>query len=121
MAVNRVTSKFIVIGSKTLFNNAWFCRGFVSATAPYHEAKIDKETCGKIIETAETMIDGAKEVERVGEAITEEVIKATGQMVADAANKGLEKASQRADGKKSKDMLDTGKAAAEAVKEKFDK
>ncbi|XP_057783595.1 uncharacterized protein LOC131001270 [Salvia miltiorrhiza] len=125
MALHRLTSKFIINGSHTLLNNAWFCRGFVSATAPSHKEKIDKETCEKIIETAETVKDGSKdvvkEVKRVGEAITEKVTNATGNMVADAAKKGFERAAETADTKKSKDLLDTGKVVAEALKEKVEK
>ncbi|KAL1536172.1 hypothetical protein AAHA92_28863 [Salvia divinorum] len=59
MALHRLSSKFVINGS---LNYAWFCRGFVSATVPSHKAKIDKETCGKIIETAKTVKDGSKDV-----------------------------------------------------------
>ena len=42
-------------------------------------------------------------------------------MVADAAKKGFERAAETAETKKGKDLLDTGKAAAEAVQENVDK
>lgn len=42
-------------------------------------------------------------------------------MVADAAKKGFEHAAETAESKKGKDLLDTGKVAAEAVKEKVEK
>ncbi|KAG6394863.1 hypothetical protein SASPL_145453 [Salvia splendens] len=117
-----LSSKFVINGS---LNYAWFCRGFISATAPSHKAKIDKETCGKIIETAKTVTEGSKdvvkEVKRIGESITGKVTNATGNMVADAAKKGFERAAETAETKKGKDLLDTGKVAAEAVQENVDK
>lgn len=42
-------------------------------------------------------------------------------MVVEGAKKGFEKASEKVETKNTKDLLDTGKAAAEAVKEKVDK
>lgn len=48
------------------------------------QAKIDKETCGKIIEAAETVKDGTKEVvkevKRVGQAVTDKLVNATGNV-----------------------------------------
>ncbi|GFP99337.1 hypothetical protein PHJA_002077800, partial [Phtheirospermum japonicum] len=85
-------------------------------------AKIDKETCAKVIEAAETVKDGTKEVvteiKRVTQAVTEKVANVTGNMVADVAKKGFEKASETAESKRGKDVLDTAKAAAEAYKER---
>ncbi|PIN15534.1 hypothetical protein CDL12_11816 [Handroanthus impetiginosus] len=122
MAVFRVTSKCMSTGSETFLSSAWICRGFVSATRPSHKAKIDKDTCGKIIEAAEAVKDGTKEVvqevKRVSEAVTEKVAKTTGNMVADVAKKGFEKASETAESTKGKDVLDTAKVATEAYKEK---
>ncbi|KAI3459607.1 hypothetical protein Pfo_016270 [Paulownia fortunei] len=123
MGVLRVTSK--CISTRDIFlNSAWICRGFVSATRPSHKAKIDKETCGKIIEAAETVKDGTKEVvqevKRASQAVTEKVANATGKMVADVAKKGFEKASETAESKRGKDVLDTAKVATEAYKEKVD-
>ncbi|KAL1561646.1 hypothetical protein AAHA92_04323 [Salvia divinorum] len=125
MALHRLTSKFIINGSHALLDNAWICRGFVSATVPSHKEKIDKETCEKIIEAAETVKNGSKdvvkEVKRVGEAITEKVTKVTGNMMADAVKKGFEHAADKAESKRGKDILDTGKVVAQTVKERVEK
>ncbi|EYU32619.1 hypothetical protein ABFS82_14G031800 [Erythranthe guttata] len=125
MAFFRVTSKSISTGKILLNGDQWICRGFVSVTRLSQKAKIDKETCGKIIEAAETVKDGTKEVvqevKRVGEVVAGRVANTTGNMVADVAKKGFEKASENAESEKSKDVLDTAKAASEAFKEKTEK
>ncbi|CAA0818664.1 Unknown protein [Striga hermonthica] len=105
-------------------SGAWICRGFVSASRPSHRAvKIDKETCSKIIESAETVKDGTKEVvgevKRMTRIVSEKVANVAGNMVADVADKGIEKASENAETKKGKDVLDTAKAVTEAYKERI--
>ena len=42
-------------------------------------------------------------------------------MMADAVKKGFEHAADKAESKKSKDILETGKVVAQAVKERIDK
>lgn len=42
-------------------------------------------------------------------------------MVVDAVKKGFEHASDKAESQKSKDILETGKVVAQAVKERIDK
>ncbi|XP_073307672.1 uncharacterized protein [Primulina huaijiensis] len=106
-----------------LFESVLISRGFVSASKPSLKAKIDKETCGKVIEAAETVKDGTKqvvnEVKKVGQAITEKVAAATGKVVADVTTKKLEKSAENAKSGTSKDALDTAKVAAEVFKDKI--
>ncbi|KAK4421697.1 hypothetical protein Salat_2120300 [Sesamum alatum] len=124
MAVFRVTSKCIST-AETLLNSAWICRGFVSATRPSQRAKVDKETCVRIIEAADTVKDGTKEVvkevKRASQAVTDKVANTTGNMVVDMAKKGFEKASETTENKRSQQVLDTAKAAAQAYKDRVDK
>ncbi|KZV34058.1 hypothetical protein F511_02831 [Dorcoceras hygrometricum] len=114
MAIN---PKVLLLGSVSI------PRGFASASRPSLKAKIDKETCGKVIEAAETVKDGTKqvvnEVKRVGQAITEKVAAATGKVVADVTTKKLEKAAENVENGNSKDVLDTAKVAAEVFKDKI--
>ncbi|XP_011073765.1 uncharacterized protein LOC105158644 [Sesamum indicum] len=124
MAAFRVTSKCISTG-ETLLNTAWICRGFVSSTRPSQMGKVDKETCVKIIEAADTVKDGTKEVvkevKRASHAITERVAKTTENMVVDVAKKSFERASETTENKRSQDLFDTAKAAAQAYKDKVAK
>ncbi|KAK6145884.1 hypothetical protein DH2020_019753 [Rehmannia glutinosa] len=121
MAIFTVTPKSIFTGNILLISK-WICRGFVSATTPSQKEKIDKETCGKIIEAAQTVKDGTKEVvqevKRVTQAVTEKVANVTGNMVADVAQKGFEKASETAESERGKEVLDTAKVATEAYQER---
>ncbi|XP_022852821.1 uncharacterized protein LOC111374387 [Olea europaea var. sylvestris] len=124
MANFRALSKCIP-NEKTFFKSAWIFRWFVSATRPSHNAaKIDKETCGKVIEAAESVKDGTQEVvqevKRVGKVVTDKIAKTAGTVIANAANKGLEKAAETADTKKGKDVWDTAKVATEVFKDKLD-
>ncbi|CAI9762759.1 unnamed protein product [Fraxinus pennsylvanica] len=124
MANFRALSKCIS-NEKTFLESAWIFRGFVSATSPSHRAaKIDKETCGKVIEAAESVKDGTQEVvqevKRVGKFVTDKIAHTAGTVIADAAKKGLEKAAETADTKKGKDVWDTAKVATEAFKDKLD-
>ncbi|EPS71821.1 hypothetical protein M569_02941 [Genlisea aurea] len=100
------------------------CRGLAAGTKPLLKERIDKETCGKIIEAAEAVKDGTQEVvsevKRVGETITERVTTTAGNIAVDVAKKGFEKAAQNAESKNSKDFLDTARAAAEAYTERSD-
>ncbi|KAL3634413.1 hypothetical protein CASFOL_021467 [Castilleja foliolosa] len=123
MSIFKVTPKCISITKEAWLNsNAWICRGFVSASMPSQQAaKVDKDTCAKIIEAADTVKDGTKEVVSEVKRVTGKVASVSGKMVADVANKGFEKASETAETKKSKDVLDTAKAATEAFKERVEK
>ncbi|KAG8372776.1 hypothetical protein BUALT_Bualt12G0102000 [Buddleja alternifolia] len=120
-------SFYCIPTGKGLFNSAWICRGFVSATRPSLEAKIDKETCGKVIEAAETVKDGTKQVVEEVKRVGQKVANATGNvrakgncnfMMADAAKRGFEKASETSDSQRGKDVMDTAKVAAEVFKDK---
>ncbi|KAL8491173.1 hypothetical protein ACS0TY_022994 [Phlomoides rotata] len=121
MAVYRLTSKCI---SHTLLDGSWSCRGFVSATIPSHK-KIDKETCEKVIDAAETVKDGVKDIvneaKRFGKAVTKSATDATGTVTAELVKKGCDQAADNASTEKGKDFFDSAKAAAEAVKDKVDK
>ncbi|KAG8372780.1 hypothetical protein BUALT_Bualt12G0102400 [Buddleja alternifolia] len=109
-------SFYCIPTGKGLFNSAWICRGFVSATRPSLE--IDKETCGKVIEAAETVKDGTKQVVEEVKRVGQKVANATGNMMADAAKRGFEKASETSDSQRGKDVMDTAKVAAEVFKDK---
>ncbi|KAL3812383.1 hypothetical protein ACJIZ3_013651 [Penstemon smallii] len=120
----RLSCKGISTGETFLSNNitAWVCRGYVSVTRPSHKAKFDKETCEKVIDAADTVKDGTKkvvqEVKRIGQVVTDKIANTTGNMMADVAKKGFEKAAESAETQKGKDVLDTAKVATEAFKKR---
>ncbi|KAL2506480.1 Uncharacterized protein Adt_22101 [Abeliophyllum distichum] len=122
MANFRALSKCIP-NEHTFFKSAWIHRGFVSATRPSHKAaKIDKETCGKMVEAAESVKDGTQEVvqevKRVGKVVTDKIANTAGHVITNAANKGLEKAAETAESKRGQDVWDTAKVATEVFKDK---
>ncbi|XP_059287770.1 uncharacterized protein LOC132041041 [Lycium ferocissimum] len=90
----------------------WIYRGFVSATRP--SQKIDKETCQKIIEAAEAVKEGAKEVKSVGEFVKETVSSSAGNVMSEMAKAALEKATE----KEEKGAWDKVKDTANDIKKK---
>ncbi|XP_009767115.1 uncharacterized protein LOC107801262 [Nicotiana tabacum] len=104
---NCISTRLIIVPG-----NVWICRDFVSATRP--SEKIDKETCQKIIEAAEAVKEGAKEVKSVGEFVKETVSSSAGNVISEMAKKTLEKATEQEE----KGAWDKVKDTANDIKKK---
>ncbi|KAK4374186.1 hypothetical protein RND71_004863 [Anisodus tanguticus] len=94
--------------------SVWIYREFVSATRTSQKMKIDKETCQKIIEAAEAVKEGAKEVKSVGEFVKETVSSSSGNVMSEMAKAALEKATE----KEEKGAWDKVKHTANDIKKK---
>ncbi|CAN4104553.1 unnamed protein product [Withania somnifera] len=75
---------------------------------------MDKETCQKIIEAAEAVKEGAKEVKNVGEFVKETVSSSAGNVISEMAKAALEKAIE----KEEKGAWDKVKDTANVIKKK---
>ncbi|XP_016549989.2 uncharacterized protein LOC107850010 isoform X2 [Capsicum annuum] len=105
---NCISTRFMMVP----IGSIWIYRDFVSATRT--SQKIDKETCQKIIEAAEAVKEGAKEVKSVGEFVKETVSSSAGNVISEMAKAALEKATE----KEEKGAWDKAKDAANDVKKK---
>ncbi|XP_049363905.1 uncharacterized protein LOC125828631 [Solanum verrucosum] len=86
---NWISTRFMMVPA----GNVLIYRDFVSATRP--SQKIDKETCQKIIEAAEAVKEGAKEVKSVGEYVKKTVSDSAGNVISEVAKAALDKATEK--------------------------
>ncbi|MCD7467827.1 hypothetical protein HAX54_005470 [Datura stramonium] len=77
--------------------------------------KIDKETCQKIIEAAEAVKEGAKEVKSVGAFVKETVSSGAGNVISDMAKAALENVTEK---QEEKGAWDKVKDTANDIKKK---
>ncbi|XP_015060584.1 uncharacterized protein At4g13230-like [Solanum lycopersicum] len=105
---NCISTRFMIVPA----GNVLIYRDFVSATRP--SQKIDKETCQKIIEAAEAVKEGAKEVKSVGEYVKKTVSDSAGNVISEVAKAALEKATE----KEEKGAWDKVKDTANDIKNK---
>ncbi|RAL54493.1 hypothetical protein DM860_001621 [Cuscuta australis] len=102
--------------SSSSSSSASICRGFVSSTRPSQKAKVDKETCQRVVEAAGAVKEGAKEVKGVVSEVKEAVATGAGSAVKAVAEKAIEKAAEGEKEEEEKGTWEKVKDTSKAIK-----